>query len=68
MVSRSVQYKVVVDSKKQYSLIPVSQSVPSGMREAGKVGTATECLNYIEEVWTDMTLMEKQRLRKSFGG
>jgi len=35
------------------------------MREVGKTGTATECMKYIEEVWTDMTPLDKQRVLKN---
>ena len=67
MVFRSSQYKVVINHEEQYSIIPATQSVPRGMREVGKIGTTTECLKYIEEVWTDMTLTDKQRILKAIG-
>jgi MbtH protein len=31
----------------------LDRKTPVDWREAGKTGTRKECLNYIEEVWTD---------------
>lgn len=47
-------YKVVVNAEEQYSIWPVDQEPPLGWKEAGKEGSKQECLDYIEEVWTDM--------------
>ncbi len=47
-------YKVVVNHEEQYSIWPVDKENPSGWRDAGKQGQKAECLEYIEEVWTDM--------------
>lgn len=49
------QYMVVVNHEEQYSIWPVSNGQPpSGWRTVDKSGTKKECLDYIEEVWTDM--------------
>ena len=42
MLSRTDQYKVVINHEEQYSIVPVNQSLPRGLREAGKTGTSTE--------------------------
>ena len=60
-------YKVVINHEEQYSLIPINQTLAAGMREVGKSGTANECMKYIEEVWTDMTPIDKQRILKNIG-
>jgi len=65
MVIRTDRYKVVINHEEQYSIIPIDQVLPRGTREVGKTGTSTECMKYIEEVWTDMTQMEKSRILTS---
>jgi MbtH protein len=50
----SIRYKVVVNHEEQYSIWPADRENPIGWRDAGKSGFKSECLTYIEEVWTDM--------------
>jgi MbtH protein len=47
-------YKVVVNHEGQYSLWPVNRENPLGWTDAGKTGAKSECLAFVEEVWTDM--------------
>jgi MbtH protein len=47
-------YKVVVNHEEQYSIWPAEKENPFGWRDAGKIGSKTECLAYVKEVWTDM--------------
>ena len=47
-------YKVVVNHEEQYSIWFADQQAPAGWREVGKEGRKAECLDYINEVWTDM--------------
>jgi MbtH protein len=47
-------YKAVVNHEEQYSIWPADKPNPLGWRDAGKTGTKDECLDYIEQVWTDM--------------
>lgn len=47
-------YAVVINHEEQYSIWPADRDVPLGWELAGKQGTKQECLDYIEEVWTDM--------------
>jgi len=54
-------YQVVMNDEEQYSIWPADRDIPHGWRPAGKQGTKSECLAYIEEVWTDM---RPQSLRK----
>ena len=49
-----VKYKVVVNRDMMYSIWPADRENPLGWKEVGKVGEKQACLDYIEEVWTDM--------------
>jgi MbtH protein len=46
-------YKVIRSREGGYRVLALNSKTPVDWREAGKVGTRKECLNYIEEVWTD---------------
>lgn len=54
-------YRVVVNDEEQYSILAEYQDSIPGWREAGKVGPKAECLEYIKEVWTDMTPLSLRR-------
>jgi MbtH protein len=47
-------YKVVLNHEEQYSIWFAHRPNPAGWRDAGKMGSKEECLEYIERVWTDM--------------
>lgn len=47
-------YKVVINHEEQYSIWPSDRENPLGWQDVGKSGTKAECLEYIDEVWTDM--------------
>jgi len=47
-------FRVVVNHEEQYSIWPADREIPAGWRDAGKSGPEEACLDYIEEVWTDM--------------
>lgn len=47
-------YKVVMNHEEQYSIWLAEKKNPLGWGDAGKIGSKTECLAYINEVWTDM--------------
>jgi len=47
-------YKVVLNHEEQYSIWPADRENALGWNDAGKEGTKSECLEYIDEVWTDM--------------
>ena len=49
-----IAYKVVINQEEQYSIWPADRANASGWRDAGKQGQKQECLDYINEVWTDM--------------
>ena len=45
---------VVINDEGQYSIWPCDRRIPDGWRAVGKQGRKAECLQFIEEVWTDM--------------
>ena len=47
-------YRVVVNHEEQYSIWPAHRDLPLGWKDAGKSGLKQECLEHINEVWTDM--------------
>lgn len=47
-------FRVVVNDEDQYALWPADKPVPQGWRDAGKVGNKEECLQFVQENWTDM--------------
>jgi MbtH protein len=58
-------YKVVINHEEQYSIWPVDRESPRGWKDTRTSGSRQECLDYIEEVWTDMRpLSLKDRVRK----
>ncbi len=52
--SKDATFHVVINHEEQYSIWPTTQAIPPGWREAGKTGGKDECLEYIEQHWTDM--------------
>ena len=49
-----ITFTVVINQEEQYSIWPEYKKIPAGWRTVGKIGSKKECLDYIEEVWTDM--------------
>ena len=47
-------YDVVLNDEEQYSIWPAHKDLPAGWHKAGKTGPKQECLDYVDEVWTDM--------------
>jgi MbtH protein len=47
-------YQVVMNDEEQYSIWPADREQPLGWKAVGKSGSKQECLDYINEVWTDM--------------
>jgi MbtH protein len=52
--SDSQLYVVVVNREEQHSIWPKDRSLPRGWTATGKEGQKAECLQHIDEVWTDM--------------
>lgn len=57
----SDRFTVVLNHEEQYSIWPDGRELPAGWRAAGKTGTEQECLDYIDEVWTDMRPLSLRR-------
>ena len=53
-------YKGVINHEEQYSIWPVNRTIPTMLKDANKKGTRKECLEYIEEVWTDATGLQRE--------
>lgn len=53
-INQDGDYQVVINHEEQYSIWQTDREIPGGWRSAGKSGTKDECLDYIQEVWTDM--------------
>ncbi len=61
-------FNVVVNHEEQYSIWPADRELPLGWKEAGKSGTKQECLDYIEEVWTDMRPLSLRKKMEEMEG
>lgn len=49
-----IRYKVVVNHEEQYSIWPAQRENALGWRDVGKSGSREECLDYIQEIWTNL--------------
>lgn len=61
------RYVVVVNHEEQYSIWPSGRELPLGWRAAGKEGSKAECLDHIEQVWTDMRPLSLRRKMEQQG-
>jgi len=50
----TAEYLVVVNQEEQYSIWPAFKEIPAGWTATGPRGNRKVCLDWIEEVWTDM--------------
>ncbi len=48
------RYLVVLNDEEQYSIWADDQPIPAGWQAEGTAGTRQECLDHIDNVWTDM--------------
>jgi MbtH protein len=48
------EYLVLVNHEEQYSLWPSFREVPAGWTAVGPRGNRKDCLDWIQENWTDM--------------
>lgn len=59
-------YTVLVNDEEQHSLWPSQKAIPAGWRSVGIRGPKADCLEYIEQNWTDITpLSVRKRLAKT---
>lgn len=54
-------YKVVKNEEEQYSIMLATSDVPPGWMEVGKTGSRSECMTWVDEVWTDMRPLSLRR-------
>jgi MbtH protein len=54
-------YRVVRNEEEQYSIWPADRENPLGWFDVGKSGAKTDCLDYIKQVWTDITPLNVRR-------
>ena len=57
-------YKVVINAEEQYSIWPADRENPPGWNDTGTSGTKQQCMDYIQQVWSDMRPLS---LRKAMG-
>jgi MbtH protein len=60
-------YRAVMNHEEQYSIWFADRELPNGWSDTGKVGTKKECLDYIEEVWTDMRPLSLRKHMEAHG-
>ncbi|WP_405161473.1 MbtH family NRPS accessory protein [Nocardia sp. NBC_01499] len=54
-------HRVVINDEEQYSIWAADRELPAGWRVEGKEGSRQECLDHIDEVWTDMRPLSLRR-------
>ena len=60
-VEDRITYLVVMNHEEQYSIWPDYKEIPKGWRSVGKSGSKKVCLDYVDEVWTDMRPLSLRR-------
>ncbi|MFI6442943.1 MbtH family protein [Streptomyces sp. NPDC050759] len=53
-VDSGEQFEVVVNDEGQYSIWWVGREMPAGWTSAKFSGSEKECIDHIDQVWTDM--------------
>ena len=48
------EFLVLVNDEGQHSLWPVQFDIPEGWNQTGPRGTRQACLQWVDEIWTDM--------------
>lgn len=64
----AISYRVLINHEEQYALWPAHKDVPEGWRQVGSVGSRQACLDYVGEVWKDLTPLSARRGRKDLAG
>lgn len=54
-------YMVVRNHEEQYSIWPLGKALPAGWEAVGNSRPRQACLDYIEQVWTDMRPLSLRR-------
>jgi len=50
----TARFRVVSNAEEQYSVWFAGRELPAGWRDEGFEGSRAECLEHINEVWTDL--------------
>ncbi|GII96972.1 MbtH family protein [Sinosporangium siamense] len=50
----SRRHVVVINDEEQYSIWPEGREIPPGWHPCGDYASERECLDFIEQAWTDM--------------
>lgn len=53
--NEGLEFRVLVNSLNQHSLWPTSIPIPEGWRAIGPRGRRSECLDWVDRNWTDIT-------------
>jgi MbtH protein len=62
------EYAVLINDEGQYSLWPSFADVPAGWSVVRQGTSREDCLNYINEHWTDMRPLSLQRAMEGADG
>ncbi|MDG9690351.1 hypothetical protein CJI59_32750 [Streptomyces sp. Alain-F2R5] len=60
-------YRVVLNDEEQYSIWDAGRELPDGWQAEGTEGTRQDCLQRIEEVWTDLRPASLRRRMEQAG-
>ncbi|MBD0424029.1 MbtH family NRPS accessory protein [Streptomyces sp. NPDC052309] len=60
-------YRVVLNDEEQYSIWDASRELPDGWHAEGTEGSRQDCLQRIEEVWTDLRPASLRRRMEQAG-
>jgi MbtH protein len=55
-------FNVVINDELQYSIWPENLLLPAGWKLAGKSGSKSDCLEFVEANWTDMRPLSLRNL------
>ena len=55
-----------MNHEEQYSIWLKGREIPAGWVAVGKNGVKTECLEYVEQVWTDMRPLSLRKHMEAF--
>ena len=66
--SDNIAYFVVRNHEEQYSIWRADRAVPEGWVTVGPEAAKQDCLDRIEELWTDMRPLSLRRAMNEAGG
>ena len=60
-------YRVVLNDEEQYSIWDAGRELPDGWQAEGTEGSRQDCLQRIEEIWTDLRPASLRRRMEQAG-